>query len=147
MRILSKSDLLRVEITVGAPASISESLSTNDTPNSPTDKRVLLGLEQLEILVDSLGYENFQSEIIGTPYDTDRGVLYARGSFSGPPIPPASEDRDSRSPYAVSEYSYIIVKSEEEKFIIEVKHESANIARFKIDSKDISLLNGELPHV
>lgn len=145
MRVLSKSDLLRVEITINAPSS-SESLSVNDeSPHDATDKHILLGLEKLELLVDDLGYEDFQSEIIDTPYDTDRGKLYAKGSFSGPPV---SDDKDSRSPYSVSEYTYIIVRNHKsDEFVIEVKHESANIARFRIDSDDISVLNGDLPHV
>lgn len=102
-------------------------------------------IEKFENYVHDLGYDNFTSEKMPVPYVTNRGKLHVKGSFEGP-YPYATESRNVED---VSTYSFFLVEDTEYTglFTIEVKHFSAILAMFKITSRGIYLIDGDLPPV
>jgi len=94
--------------------------------------------------VTELGYTNYQYEIIPTPHMSNRGLLHSRGSFTGP-----GPYKDTSRPVE-DEYSYSFFVLEDPNYknllILEVKLDSAMIAKFKILPAGIYSVEGSLPH-
>lgn len=130
---LSKKEILfTVEVSV-----------PSDEPES-SDKKLDRALDDLAGKVEALGYTNFDFEFVETPYETNRGQLYAKGGFVGP----SPFGQESRAPEDESCYSFSVLEDNDTgDFVIEVKHESALIALYKISESGLDLIDGELPHV
>jgi hypothetical protein len=139
---LSKKEvLLTIELSV--PSEKLESISESESGQGQ-DKRLDSALSAFEEHVADLGYTDFDVEFVETPYETNRGRLYAKGTFVGPSC---FADK-SRAPEDMSSYSFHVLEDPETgDFVIEVKHESAFIASFKITHNTVDLLDGELPEV
>lgn len=151
-RIISKNDL-KITVTIesdgillSSPQETSSSDEDENMEEAPYNEAVNNGITALEKYIEERGYTDFEFELVGTPYETNRGIVWAKGSFVGPnPF-----GKESRAPEDLSTYSFIVVEDvnyAEQVMTIEVKHESAIIASFKIDGGDIQLLDGDIPHV
>lgn len=94
--------------------------------------------------VKDLGYEEYSYEVVSSPRVTNRGLLRAKGKFTGP-----SPYGDAQRPVE-DECAYTFYVTEDTNFkhllVIEVKLNGALLAKFKVQSKGIYILDGSLPH-
>jgi hypothetical protein len=94
--------------------------------------------------VQELGYNGYSYEILESPRMSNRGLLRARGNFNGP-SPYGDTSRPIEDEFG---YSFFVVEDRDHKHLLmlEVKLNSAMIAKFKILPKGIYAIDGELPH-
>lgn len=111
-----------------------------------TPEVVTRGVKELEEYVIERGYEDFHHTLTKNPRSTNRGILYAEGTFAGPSPHSGGEDR---APDDFAEYSFIVVedKDYEDLFLIEVNYRSARLAVFEVKSDRLELLSGEIEHI
>lgn len=102
-------------------------------------------LEAFGKYLESLGYSGYMYSLVPMPYITDRGILLARGTFYGP----EPFHQESRNVEDETHYSCFLVQDTNFSKVItlEVKHEGAKIASFRVESDGLYLLDGELPHI
>lgn len=138
MEPLSKSELV-IRITVEDAEEAAESRN----PDCPAD--VKKGLEELEKYLAEKGYEDFHSTLTKNPRMTERGVLYAEGTFAGP----SPNDGEQRDPQDFTEYRFIVVEDSEHEglFLIELYFNTAKLALFRIKENGLALLSGDIEHI
>lgn len=138
MHVLSKKQQRSAE-----EISVTVTIDT-DSQEQVEDRKLDGALDAFAEHVEELGYTDFDVSFIAHPYVTNRGILLAEGSFIGPnPF-----EHESRAPEDRDTFSFIVVEDEDvDVILIEVKHESARLASFKILGDGIEPLDGELPHV
>lgn len=140
MEPLSKSELV-IHITV-EDAKDKPSLDRN--PHCP--KHVKDGIKFLETHLAEKGYEDVHAELVKNPRMTERGVLYAEGTFAGP----SPNDGEQRDPEDFSdEYRFLVVEDSnyEDLFLIEVYYSTRKLATFEITANGLKLISGEIEHI
>lgn len=135
-RALSKGDV-RVAVEDGV-------VVQDRVPGCPPE--VYRGLELLEAYVIERRYEDYDvSEILKNPRTTDRGILYALGTFAGP----SPNDGEERDPLDFAEYRFILVEDKDTPgvFTIEIYYDESKINTLKIEDNSLEVLSGELPAI
>jgi hypothetical protein len=139
MEPLTASEL---EIRITVEDAKEDALDRN--PHCP--KHVKDGIGFLETHLAEKGYEDVHSTLVKNPRMTERGVLYAEGTFAGP----SPDDGDQRDPEDFSEeYRFIIVEdaAHEDLFLIEVYYSTRKLATFEITANGLKLISGEVEHI
>jgi len=123
-----------------------EDLSFEEQTPAESVKDSLLdrAIDKFGEVIEGLGYTDFEFEMVETPFETNRGVLLAKGTFKGP----SPFGKESRAPKDISEFAINIAYDEKlDSAYIEVKHEAALIATYQIKEDGIELIDGDIPHV
>lgn len=113
--------------------------------NPKCPKHVKDGIAFLETHLAEKGYEDVHSTLVKNPRMTERGVLYAEGTFAGP----SPNDGEKRDPQDFGEYRFIIVEDEnyEDLYLIELYYETRKLATFEITDNGLKLISGEIEHI
>jgi hypothetical protein len=113
-------------------------------PHCP--KHVKDGIGFLETHLAEKGYEDVHSTLVKNPRMTERGVLYAEGTFAGP----SPNDGDRRDPEDFSDdYRFLVLADEnhEDLYLIEVYFSTRKLATFEIADTGLKLISGEIAHI
>lgn len=104
-----------------------------------------IALEAFGKYLESLGYSGYLYSMVPTPYVTERGILLARGTFYGP----EPFHQESRALEDETHYSCFLVQDTQFPTVLtlEVKHEGARLASYRVEKNGLYLLDGDLPHV
>lgn len=108
--------------------------------NPAAPEPVTKGIQYLEEHLTEKGYEDFHNTTLKNPRKTERGVLYAEGTFAGP-SPNGGDDRD---PEDFTEYRFLVVEDEnyEDLYVIEAYYHTRLLATFEVTSNGLKLLSG-----
>lgn len=132
--------LSRSELTIKVTIEDAE----EDTKKSP--EAVQKGLKYLKEYLEERKYEDVHWSVVKNPRSTDRGILYAEGTFAGP-SPNNGENRDPQD--FSDEYRFIVVEDRdyEDLFLIEAYYHTRLLAKFEVKSDSLKLLSGEIETV
>jgi hypothetical protein len=117
-----------------------------DERNPRCPKDVKDGIAFLETHLAEKGYEDVHSTLVKNPRMTERGILYAEGTFAGP----SPNDGEKRDPEDFSdEYRFLVVEDSnyEDLFLIEVYYSTRKLATFEITANGLKLISGEVEHI
>lgn len=134
------------ELTITVTVEDAAGGKDTDDRNPRCPKHVKDGIKFLETHLAEKGYEDVHAELTKNPRMTERGVLYAEGTFAGP----SPDDGEKRDPEDFSEdYRFLVVEdaAHEDLYLIEVYYATRKLATFEITDIGLKLLSGEIEHL